>query len=69
MTAYKQLTPAEYSGLNGLWQQCFGDTDEYMAYYWDWKMKKNCVASERTVNLKRPHGILFIRRFRIFVEN
>ncbi|MGM9776387.1 MAG: glycosyltransferase family 2 protein, partial [Candidatus Coprenecus sp.] len=33
------------------------------------KMKKNCVASEGTVNLKRPHGILFIRRFRIFVEN
>ena len=33
------------------------------------KMKKNCVASERTVNLKRSHGILFIRRFRIFVGN
>ncbi len=33
------------------------------------KMKKNCVTSERTVNLKRPHGILFIRRFRIFVGN
>lgn len=33
------------------------------------KMKKHCVASERTVNLKRPNGILFIRRFRIFVGN
>ena len=34
MTAYKQLTPAEYSGLNGLWQQCFGDTAQEVAVFW-----------------------------------
>lgn len=34
MTAYKQLTPAEYSGLNWLWQQCFGDTAQEVAVFW-----------------------------------
>lgn len=29
-----------------LWSRCFGDTPEYMDYYWNWKMKKNRVLEE-----------------------
>lgn len=34
MTTYRQLSTAEYPTLNGLWQQCFGDTEQEITAFW-----------------------------------
>lgn len=34
MTACRQLAPAEYPALNGLWRQCFGDTEREITAFW-----------------------------------
>ena len=34
MTAYRQLSTAEYPTLIGLWQQCFGDTEQEITAFW-----------------------------------
>ena len=34
MTDYRQLAPAEYPALIGLWQQCFGDTEQEITAFW-----------------------------------